>query len=110
MMTFGPQPLADLPRVAAPIGESCLHCKEPVAEGDSGVIIPHMVSPEDPRLVAVHRECHIRMIVGSVGHQRGLCTCNGGPGTMDDPPGATKREAAIIAEREFFMRQGGRDA
>lgn len=106
MMTFGPLPLLDLPRTAPPLGEKCLHCKEPIAEGDSGVMVP-MVSAEEARIVAVHRECHIRMIVGSVGHQRGLCTCDGGPGTMDDPPDTTTREAAILAEREFLERHGG---
>lgn len=105
MMTFGPQPFPELPRVAAPVGDKCLHCEEPIAEGDSGVMLPHMVSANEARIVALHRECHIRMIVGSVGHQRGLCTCDGGPGTMDDPPGATKREAAVLALREFLMQQ-----
>lgn len=54
--------------------------------------------------VAEHRECFLRGIFGSVGHQRGLCTCNGGPGTMDDPPGMTAREAARAAVKEFERR------
>ena len=28
-----------------------------------------------------HRECWVRLVVGSVGHQLGLCGCAGGPGS-----------------------------
>ena len=42
-----------------------------------------------------HLECLARQALGSVGHQRGKCPCFGG--TEEDPPGATKRVAALAA-------------
>jgi len=56
---------------------------------------------EDVTTRWLHYECQLRGIVGSVGHQRGLCSCRGGPGTMDDPPGVSKREAARAAVAEW---------
>ena len=43
----------------------------------------------------VHWECAARMVVGSVGHQMGRCSCNGGD--AGDPEGMTKRQAAQAA-------------
>lgn len=100
---FGPLAPQWLPRAPTPVGLACLHCGEPIAENDSGTIMAY-IGEEGARPAATHRECEIRSVAGSVGHQRGLCSCNGGPGTMDDPPGMTKREAAIAAEREFQRR------
>jgi len=70
----------------------CLHCDEAVAPGEPFEFIN---SGRD----RLHLECAIRMAVGSVGHQLGRCTCYGG--TEDDPPGATRREAAIAAAKLF---------
>lgn len=117
---FGPLGPPALPPAATPVGELCLHCDEPIEAGDSGSLMPLTELAEGPleegakpgtrlfagRIVPVHRECEIRQIAGSVGHQRGLCTCDGGPGTMDDPPGLTLRQAAVAAEREWLRRQG----
>jgi hypothetical protein len=47
----------------------------------------------------LHRECMVRMIVGSVGHLRRTCSCYGGD--QEDPEGVTRREAARAAEKEF---------
>jgi hypothetical protein len=35
------------------------------------------------------------MALGSVGHQKGTCSCHGG--TEEDPPEMTKRQAAVAA-------------
>lgn len=70
----------------------CVWCDEPVLEGEQDRRRPNE---------AWHAECGIRSVLGSVGHQRGLCTCFGGPGTMDDPPGLTKRQAAKAAQEEY---------
>lgn len=77
-------------------GEKCTHCDEEVTSEDSGVVMPYL-SEAGPEMRVEHRECFLRGVLGSVGHQRGLCSCHGGPGTMDDPPGMTKREAAFAA-------------
>lgn len=106
MRVFGPLPWnAELgPPVPTPIGEPCIRCKEPIAIEDSGVIMP-LVDEDGARAVAEHRECFLRAIFGSVGHQRGLCICNGGPGVMDDPPGMTAREAARAAVEEWERKR-----
>jgi hypothetical protein len=54
-------------------------------------------SPVYVASVAVHMECFIRSVVGSVGHQMQQCHCYGG--TVDDPPNMSKREAARAAYR-----------
>lgn len=70
------------------VGWICMHCEEPVVEGESGLVIPCVrQGPPGPdgepgRPVsnpeAVHKECHIRSIMGSVEHLEGRCgTCNG---------------------------------
>ena len=47
-----------------------------------------------------HRECIVRMIAGSVGHQRRQCLCYGGR-RNGEPKGVTKREGAKMALAEF---------
>lgn len=83
----------------------CIWCDEPVAPGEHrdfyGVLDGRTV-----KQVASHWECGARSIIGSVGHQQGLCSCDGGPGTLDDPPGMTKRQAAQAA---FAYFKGKRD-
>jgi len=51
-----------------------------------------------------HRECLMRNILGSVGHQRGECSCCGGEGP-GDPPDMTKREAAKAAVVEYAKKE-----
>lgn len=103
---FGPQRSPHLEQIATPIGWKCLRCDEEIVEGDSGEIQAY-IDEAGPRPVAQHRECLIRAIAGSVGHQLGVCSCPGKPGWMDDPAGLTKRQAAILAERLFMKLQGG---
>jgi hypothetical protein len=114
---FGPLRSPHLPETATPVGWECLHCHEPIAEGDSGEITAYVEQiaegppeqdgsrPAAARLVAQHRECVIRHVAGSLGHQLGVCHCPGKPGWMDDPEGLTKRQAAILAERLFMGRR-----
>lgn len=119
MRFFGPRPWGiglDVPDMMAPTPEGavCGHCEEPIAAGDSGVTIPFVGVEGDgcratfvrgkdggPDL-ALHRECHIRSLVGSVGHQRSKCGCAGG--SEGDPPGFSKREAARAATFYFEGR------
>lgn len=62
---------------------NCAHCGEPT---------------EDERMF--HRECLTRMVVGSVGHQKGRCTCFAGVEDHSED-GMTRREAALAAWRYF---------
>jgi len=81
--------------VSVPIGMVCFVCEELIAHGDSGlftwVVDVQGKASQRPQ----HRECFLRGILGSVGHQQGRCACFGG--TEEDPPGMSKREAAIAA-------------
>jgi hypothetical protein len=71
----------------------CVYCKEPVLPGET--------LPLDavPFLQNVHRECAIRMVIGSAAHQLGDCSCAGN--TREDPPGMTIRQAARLAADTF---------
>jgi hypothetical protein len=79
--------------VPAPVGEDCLHCAEPIEEGDSGVLVGHMrrarpgetpmgrmASGEEVVSLGVphHLECHLRLVLGTVAHLEGRCLCVGG--------------------------------
>lgn len=78
--------------------ETCPHCNEPIAPGDtSGPIITRIGADGRVDCPRLHLECSMRSVIGSVGHLLGKCSCPGGTGEMDDPPGMTKREAAKAA-------------
>lgn len=94
------------PHVDTPVGKLCNGwCEEEIEAGDSGVIMGGVGMDDKPILVCYHRNCYLRQVLGSIGHQKGLCRCFGNmPGDtdhMDDPPGMTLREAADAAV-EFF--------
>jgi hypothetical protein len=81
-------------QIEVPLGRTCILCREPILEGDIGTINgADQVS---------HYECTMRGVVGSVGHQMGRCKCFNG--TEEDPPGMTRREAAIAACRLWDER------
>lgn len=94
---FGPERLRKdyETQVPAPLGATCLLCEDLIDEGDVGSI--------NTAGQVTHYECLMRMVVGTVGHQRGLCSCFGG--TEEDPPGLTRREAAIAALQEWEGRR-----
>jgi len=85
----------DMPHAATPVGQPCLHCDEPIAAADNGVLLPLLVQPCDTYLPC-HRECYERRLFGGVNHQRGRCTCCGGT-EPPDQPGLSRREAARAA-------------
>lgn len=72
----------------------CLYCGEEIAPGD-GVPI---TGPDGPE--AMHRACLLRTVVGSVGHIKKACHCFGG--CEEDPPGLTKRQGALAAEKLYL--------
>jgi hypothetical protein len=82
-----------------PLYPECPHCGEPILPWDDRLATDAGTRPW-------HRECLIRHLVGSVGHQLGRCSCFGG--TEEDPPGRTAREAARAAGA-LFDRTGPRD-
>lgn len=83
--------------IPVPVGALCLHCEELIGEGEDGF--------RDAGMNVFHRACFIRMIVGSVAHQKGTCGCDpvsrkwceeddevGSPSGSEEP--ISKREAA----------------
>lgn len=72
--------------------KTCAWCDEPIAASDAAPMFH-----DNP----VHRECAVRLIAGSVGHQEKRCACFGGD--MEDPPNMTKRQAARAAALVFEM-------
>mgnify|MGYP001602716130 CR=1 FL=1 len=93
---FGDKPWGQicnsLEQVPAPIGELCLFCEELIAQGDDGELIC-----SGDGLKPVHRECLLRMVVGSIEHQQGRCSCHGG----NEEVKLSKRESAIAATKYF---------
>jgi hypothetical protein len=80
--------------VATPVGQLCLYCDEAIVEGDEGQMVFSFDGAKP-----VHRECLVRQVVGSIGHQLKRCSCYGG--NEEDPPGMTRRQAAIAACKYF---------
>lgn len=96
MKAFGDMNWAfELDRTETPVGEPCLYCKELIVEGDVGVTMPFGNNEGEIDIVPQHKECLLRAIFGSVGHQKKTCSCFGG--NEEDPKGMTKREAAKAA-------------
>jgi hypothetical protein len=51
-------------RIEAPCGELCLFCDTPIVAGDQGTAMPHL--GPTPTIRHVHKECILRMVLGSV--------------------------------------------
>jgi hypothetical protein len=92
---------SDTRHVATPVGLKCCWCSEPIDEGDDGMLVPAVLLPGKPSRVAYHYECHLRTIVGGVNHQMGRCTCCPGGTEPPDPPGFSRREAALLSVAYF---------
>lgn len=75
---------------AVPVGEACLWCNEEILENDRGIFL----SSEDGDKPN-HVECFLRQIVGSVAHQKGLCSCCGAK--EEKFSDMTPRQEAILA-------------
>lgn len=76
--------------------DMCPYCEEAIEEGDRFRNIPW---DEVPR--RIHLECIMRMIVGSVGHMKGLCECHGR--TDASEIGQTRRQAARDAYEYYLV-------
>ena len=74
-------------------GANCWWCHEPLALTDDVVALN---GGND----AIHRECLVRQVVGSVAHQQHRCLCYGG--TDEDAPEMSRRESALAAFRYWL--------
>lgn len=105
---FGPEELRKEWEVltATPVGLPCLWCEEPIVEGDVGTL--QGVGRKDDAtgewvadMGAIHYECSMRQVVGSLAHVEGRCSCAVPGATEGDPEGISKREAAVLALRAW---------
>jgi len=81
----------------------CPHCGEHVVEMERWYPVV-IARGTESHLRYLHRECAIREFVGSIAHQLGLCSCQGGPGLDMDIPGMSRRQSALMAARIFRER------
>lgn len=80
------------------VSHKCQYCYEEIINGE-----PREITNGGEAVL--HRDCAIRLIVGSVGHQCRTCSCFGG--VEGDPEGMSRREAAHAAADLFRkVRQG----
>jgi hypothetical protein len=90
---------SECPQTETPVGRGCVYCDEPIAMGDDGFIYAGGDT--------MHRECHLRGVIGSVAHQQKRCSCYGGNGNGEEE-GMTRRQDAQAA-LEYFERHGIRN-
>ena len=98
----------DCEQVPIPVGELCANCDELIEADGQGVMLYHLTM-DDAGYRPYHYECHMRTVLGSLGHQLGVCSCPGNPGTMDDPPGVSRRLASKLAVDYFESTQRFRE-
>ena len=96
---------SDCPHVGTPVGEPCAWCDEVFDEMDDGLLLP-VLGDAARTEAAYHYECHLRQLVGGLNHQRGTCTCCGGP-NPPDPPELNRRQAA---KQAVLFHQATREA
>ena len=72
----------------------CVHCGEEILFEERHPLL-HL---EHRR---AHRECHMRMVVGSIAHQSRKCSCFGGK-AQDENPKLTIRQNAKAA-MDYFL-------
>lgn len=76
---------------------TCQHCGEPLLPDE----------PRSPMMVngqPVHHECGARMVLGSVAHVEGRCSCYVPDADELDPPQLTRRQAAKAALDAYMAR------
>lgn len=84
------------------ISKLCWYCGE-VIDPEAADPFSLFTSPKHVQIGSgetLHKECFLRVVIGSVGHQKRNCSCYGG--TEEDPPGASLHEAALAAA-QFFV-------
>ena len=65
-------------QLSTPVGAPCMRCREPIADGDRGLVYLFTRSlpggESEPMIEAIHAECDL---LGAVGHRLGVCSCTG---------------------------------
>jgi hypothetical protein len=76
-------------QLPAPVGQPCMYCGEAILEGTDGF----RDSVNNP----FHRECFLRLLLGSVAHQMRACSCFLGEQAVDCPERISRRHDARLA-------------
>lgn len=97
-------------QVRTPVGEHCDWCQTPVMEGDRGLIMwTQGLAGTYP--VPMHRECHLRTVMGSVAHMEGRCSCRTGDwSNRPQTPSEVRQEALELWEWIERRRHADGDA
>jgi hypothetical protein len=80
----------------------CENCKEEL-EADDDVTMMNVAGNLKP----MHRNCQLRLIIGSVAHIERRCSCFVPGSDENDPPGMTIRQAADAAAEAFRRQREG---
>lgn len=83
--------------------DACLWCGEAVLPFESFETRP-VIDGAGWRWGAIHQECALHSVLGGVNHLRSTCICCGGT-QPPDPPGLTRREAALVAYHWHLTRE-----
>lgn len=83
--------------IEAVITGTCGWCYEEVTVEDNAVETAALLE-SGPGMLPMHLECHIRMMLGSVAHLEGRCTCRSGSEREDDAYGSVRQEAQATLE------------
>lgn len=94
------------PRVEVPVGEPCFWCGHPFDADSHGLFMP-VYGVAGPELQAIHKECNLRSVVGSMAHLEGRCSCCGGTDTGPETPLERYQEAVAVWEHWTRNRLGG---
>lgn len=82
--------------MATTSAQPCHWCHEPL----TGVLMRLGVG------AVYHWACGLRLLFGTAAHHQRRCDCYVPGSTEDDPPGVTKRVAAIAATQALFAQRG----
>lgn len=59
-----PDDEASVPQAPTPVGQPCLDCQVPIAEGDQGLLIPFQRASGEVTIEPHHRRCFLRQVLG----------------------------------------------
>lgn len=86
-------------QVPTPVGETCLHCGEPIGGGvgDRG-LLRLAIRADGAGIEPVHMECDLRMTLGGLDHLAGRCLCTGRGHEADGEAGTAREEALAVLD------------
>jgi hypothetical protein len=87
-------------QVETPVGEACMYCFEPVADGDRGYMEVAVARVEGGHRMShrpLHRECQLCSVLGNFAHVQGLCQYVGHCEKLLAESGRTLRQDALAA-------------